>query len=282
MNQLDSHTKVIHILKFKLKFSKEKVDKLSFFADSVIKFNKKYNLISKSSEKNIWSRHILDSAQLVKFIDFSSANGVSDLGSGAGFPGIVLGIYNPNYTFHVKLYEKSSVKCAFLRESIDNLKLKINVIEGNVNSSAQLVKFIDFSSANGVSDLGSGAGFPGIVLGIYNPNYTFHVKLYEKSSVKCAFLRESIDNLKLKINVIEGNVNSMQIDSNYVVCRAFKKIPELLRISRENIQKPNKLIILKGKTIEPEAKNAFIRENIRYKIFESITEVGSKILIIKN
>ena len=208
MNQLDSHTKVIHILKFKLKFSKEKVDKLSFFADSVIKFNKKYNLISKFSEKNIWSRHILDSAQLVKFIDFSSANGVSDLGSGAGFPGIVLGIYNPNYTFHVKLYEKSSVKCAFLRESIDNLKLKINVIE--------------------------------------------------------------------------GNVNSMQIDSNYVVCRAFKKIPELLRISRENIQKPNKLIILKGKTIEPEAKNAFIRENIRYKIFESITEVGSKILIIKN
>lgn len=208
MNQPDSYTKVIHILKFKLKFNKEKLDKMAFFANSVLKFNKKYNLVSKSTEKAIWSRHILDSAQLVKFIDFFNGNGVSDLGSGAGFPGIVLGIYNPNYSFHVKLYEKSPVKCEFLRKNISNLKLKIDVIE--------------------------------------------------------------------------GNVNSMKIASDYIVCRAFKKIPELLRISRENIKKPNKLIVLKGKKIENEVKNAFIREKIRYKITESITEAGSKILIIKN
>ncbi len=208
MNQHDSYNKVIHTLKFKLKFNKEKLEKLTFFADSVVKYNKKYNLVSKSSEKDIWSRHILDSAQLVKFIDFFKGNGVSDLGSGAGFPGIVLGIYNPNYTFHVKLYEKSPVKCAFLRECIDNLKIKINVIE--------------------------------------------------------------------------GNINLQKIVSEYIVCRAFKKIPELLRISRENIKKPNKLIVLKGKNLEPHVKNAFIREKIRYKIVESITEAGSKILIIKN
>ena len=49
--------------------------------------NKKHNFISKSTEADIWHRHILDSAQLVKFIDFSKGS-LSDLGSGAGFPGL--------------------------------------------------------------------------------------------------------------------------------------------------------------------------------------------------
>ena len=141
MNQLDSHTKVIHILKFKLKFSKEKVDKLSFFADSVIKFNKKYNLISKSSEKNIWSRHILDSAQLVKFIDFSSANGVSDLGSGAGLPSIVLGILmkSKKQGFKLIFYEKSYHKSNFLKEMVNKFKLEARIYQKNIFEEKNLV-----------------------------------------------------------------------------------------------------------------------------------------------
>ena len=77
--------------------------------------NKKHNFISKSTEVDIWHRHILDSAQLVKFIDFSKGS-LSDLGSGAGFPGMVLAIFNENKNFHVKLYDKSPVKRAFLEK----------------------------------------------------------------------------------------------------------------------------------------------------------------------
>ena len=58
-------------------------------------------------------RHILDSAQLVKFIDFKSGS-LADLGTGAGFPGVVIAIFNENKDFHVKLYEKSPVKRNFL------------------------------------------------------------------------------------------------------------------------------------------------------------------------
>ena len=67
-----------------------------------VKFNNKYNLIAKSTEKTIWERHFLDSAQILKYLDHNNINSVADFGTGAGFPGIVLAIYNLNYKFHVK------------------------------------------------------------------------------------------------------------------------------------------------------------------------------------
>ena len=112
---------VQQILINKLNFSTEDVEKLQIFYDELLKFNKKYNLISKSTEGNVWSRHILDSAQIVKFIDFKQNNSLSDRGSGAGFPGIMLSLFNKNASFHVKLYEKSNIKCDFL----DNIRNKL-------------------------------------------------------------------------------------------------------------------------------------------------------------
>ena len=75
---------VINILQNKLNFSSKSIEALSIFVDALIRANKKHNFISKSTEADIWHRHILDSAQLVKFIDFSKSS-LSDLGSGAGF-----------------------------------------------------------------------------------------------------------------------------------------------------------------------------------------------------
>ena len=122
MQQLE----VINILKKDLNFTDQSILKLKKFTNLVLKENKKYNLISKSTENQIWARHILDSAQLVKFIDFSS-NSLADLGSGAGFPGIVLEIFNKNKGFHVKLYEKSPVKRRFLMKAIKELGLNAEV-----------------------------------------------------------------------------------------------------------------------------------------------------------
>ena len=73
-------------------------------------------------------RHILDSAQLVKFIDFSKSS-LSDLGSGAGFPGLILALFNTNKDFHVKLYEKSPVKRAFLEDVSKKLSVKVQYLE---------------------------------------------------------------------------------------------------------------------------------------------------------
>ena len=83
----------------KLKFSKDDLDKLSILHEELLKFNKKYNLISRNTEADIWDRHILDSAQLVKYIRFEDEKSLSDLGSGAGFPGLILAIFNKNVNF---------------------------------------------------------------------------------------------------------------------------------------------------------------------------------------
>ena len=60
---------VIKLLKSELEFSDSSIDQLKIFHDFLLDYNKKYNLISKSTENNIWLRHILDSAQILKFLD---------------------------------------------------------------------------------------------------------------------------------------------------------------------------------------------------------------------
>ena len=89
---------VINILQNQLNFSIKSIEKLKIFTNNLISANIKHNFISKSTEANIWHRHVLDSAQLVKFIDFSKSS-LSDLGSGAGFPGLVIAILMRIKTF---------------------------------------------------------------------------------------------------------------------------------------------------------------------------------------
>ena len=121
---------VINILLNQLNFSSKNIFELKIFKNELLKANTKHNFISRNTETVIWHRHILDSAQLVKFIDFSKGS-LSDLGSGAGFPGLILALFNKNKDFHVKLYEKSPVKRAFLMNIKDKLSLKLEVC-GNV------------------------------------------------------------------------------------------------------------------------------------------------------
>ena len=117
----------INILLNQLRFSPKNISDLKIFKNELLKANTKHNFISKKTETVIWHRHILDSAQLVKFIDFSKGS-LSDLGSGAGFPGLILALFNKNKDFHVKLYEKSPVKRAFLRDISSRLSLKIKIL----------------------------------------------------------------------------------------------------------------------------------------------------------
>ena len=75
--------------------------------------------------------HILDSAQIINFIDNKISNNIADFGPGAGFPGLILAIQSKSSRFHVKLYEKSPVKREFLSEIRNKLSVKVE-IKGNV------------------------------------------------------------------------------------------------------------------------------------------------------
>ena len=195
---------VISILQNQLKYSSKSIFDIKIFINELLKANKKHNFISKSTEKVIWHRHILDSAQLIKFIDFSKGS-LSDLGSGAGFPGLILALFNKNKNFHVKLYEKSPVKRAFLKNISDRLSLEIEIY---------------------------------------------------------------------------GNIYEENIDTDYIVARAFKKLETIIQVSREIVKKSHKLIILKGQNAQKDLKKAFNQEKYDYKLENSITNKDSKIIIV--
>lgn len=93
--------------------SRETFSKLQTYVDLLLTWNKKINLISKSTEPYIWKRHILDSAQLYPLIPQDCLS-LTDLGSGAGFPGLVLAIMGVK---GVRLVESDARKCAFMREA---------------------------------------------------------------------------------------------------------------------------------------------------------------------
>ena len=208
MNSSESKVQSELILAKNLNFNHKKLELIDLYVKEVLIFNQKYNLISKNSEKDIWNRHVLDSAQLVKHIDHKNFNSLSDLGTGAGFPGIILSIfYSDILTFHVKLYEKSKIKNDFIKAIIHKLKLK------------------------GIS--------------LYDNDYQYH-----------------------------------SLDTDYIICRAFKKLPEILRISREIAKKPHKLIVMLGKSAQEEINKASKGIIYKYKLIPSITNSDSKILLV--
>ena len=116
-----------------LQVSRETINSLNKYEKILLKNNKKFNLISKSSEKVIKIRHILDSAQVIDLID-KNCNLCVDLGSGAGFPGIVLAVLmkDRGSTTRMELYEKSPKKCKFLCKIVNELNLNARVIQKNV------------------------------------------------------------------------------------------------------------------------------------------------------
>ena len=68
------------------------MEELEEYKNDILDSNKEFNLISKSSEKDIIFRHIVDSAQTIDFVDKNDIKICTDIGSGAGLPGVVLGI----------------------------------------------------------------------------------------------------------------------------------------------------------------------------------------------
>ncbi len=91
---------------------RETIDKLYLYEHTLSKWQKSINLISKTTIPDIWTRHFLDSAQLSDFIPDRAAT-ILDIGSGAGFPSMVLAIMG---YLNIHLVESDSKKCAFLRE----------------------------------------------------------------------------------------------------------------------------------------------------------------------
>ena len=119
----------------KLNLSRETCLEFETFISMIEKKNKEINLISrKINDKSlIRQRHIIDSMQIVDFVDLNS-NTTTDIGTGGGMPGIIIAIIMKKLQNKMKinLYEKSFNKCVFLREVSKKLKLNTEIIQKDI------------------------------------------------------------------------------------------------------------------------------------------------------
>ena len=118
----------------KFNVSRETIEKLNKYKDFLISSNKLLNLIGKTTENHIFSRHFTDSAQIYDLIEDKSE--IIDLGSGAGFPGVILKILIDHNKIdgNITLIEKSPKKCKFLQDLTDKLDLKIKIVNLKVEN----------------------------------------------------------------------------------------------------------------------------------------------------
>jgi len=93
--------------------SRETLSRLEAYADLLIRWSARINLVGRDTLADLWRRHLLDSAQLRPLVPHTARN-LADLGSGAGFPGLVLAILG---VLGVELVEADTRRCAFLREA---------------------------------------------------------------------------------------------------------------------------------------------------------------------
>jgi 16S rRNA (guanine527-N7)-methyltransferase len=115
------------------KVSRETIKIFEKYENYLIIANKKLNLVGNITINDIWSRHFLDSAQVIDFIGKNDKTLV-DLGSGAGFPGVVLAIVakDRKIPLKIKLIEKSIKKTKFLKKLVNDLHLNVDVINENI------------------------------------------------------------------------------------------------------------------------------------------------------
>jgi len=113
--------------------SRETITSLEIYENNLIKANKSLNLIGKSTIDNIWHRHFLDSYQVIDFIE-ENTNSLADLGSGAGFPGLIIALISKDrkMDLKIKLVEKSPKKAKFLNEIIKKLHLRAEIFNEDI------------------------------------------------------------------------------------------------------------------------------------------------------
>ena len=119
----------------KFEVSRETCNELESLIGMIQKKNKEINIISrKNTDKGvIRKRHIVDSAQIIDFVDLNT-NTTSDLGSGGGIPGLIIAILMKKLknSMKIKLYEKSHHKCVFLKDVSEELELNTEIIQKDI------------------------------------------------------------------------------------------------------------------------------------------------------
>lgn len=116
-----------------LSVSRETLARLDTLAETLLKWQRRTNLVANQAVSTMWSRHIADSLQLGSLVP--DARSWLDFGSGGGFPGLVVAADRANMPgFHMTLVESNGRKCAFLRDAARQMSLNVTVLDRRVET----------------------------------------------------------------------------------------------------------------------------------------------------
>jgi len=138
--------------KLNINYTKDMLDKLEIYKEFLIEYNNHTNLTAIKEEKDIYLKHFYDSLTICKSYDFSKVNNLIDIGTGAGFPGMIIKIFFPN--IDVTLLDSNNKKTKFLNELSQRLGIKVTIINDRVENYAKnnLNKF-DIVTSRAVANL---------------------------------------------------------------------------------------------------------------------------------
>ena len=180
--------------------------------------------------------------------------------------------------FKELIIEKNKEINLISRKTINNLKSR------HIIDCAQVIDLIDINSKI-CTDIGSGAGLPGIVLSIIlkGKKIAMKMNLYEKSYHKSSFLRSVSKKLKLDSEIFQEDIfKKKNLVSGSILVRAFKPLPVILDLVEKNFDKYTNLIVFMGKNGKQLLEEAFKKWEFEYKERKSLTSDDSFLLNIKN
>ena len=154
----------------------------------------------------------------------------------------------------------------------------------HIIDSSQAIDFIELNH-NTTTDLGTGGGFPGIVMAIMlkNMKIKMNISMYEKSHHKSAFLREVSNKLNLDTKVIQKDIFGItQLESGTIMARAFKPLPVVLELVYKNFDRYKNLILFMGKSGKEILKKTLNDWKLDFEIKKSITNEDSFLINIKD
>jgi 16S rRNA (guanine527-N7)-methyltransferase len=185
-------------------------------------------------------------------------------------------------------WERLEIMVALLRkwQPVINLVSKASLAEvwtRHFADSLQLLEHVP-SSAKSLVDLGSGAGFPGLVLAAALVERGTEVHLLEGDSRKCGFLREAARAMKVSVHVHNGRIEQLltsgTIKGDVVTARALASTADLLALAHPLLEKGAVGLFLKGQSVETELTDAAKSWNINHSLVPSISDPRSRVLVI--
>lgn len=187
-----------------LHVSRETYDKFEFYQKQIQKWNKAFSLVQEKTLQEFASRHLCDSLQLIQYIPDQNAS-IIDIGTGAGFPGMVLAMY----------------------------------------------------------------GYP-------------QVTLIESNAKKVVFLNELSRQTNTQVNIFNVRAETISEKFDFVASRACSSLTNLLSLMKNVSRETTQGIFHKGETHMAEIEEATRKWNFRYDLHPSMTESKSRIIIVRN